>query len=100
MNTNPVAAYLAEVSSDKIDTNFLAYLCALTEIAKTAPEVASSIVKELEYQRTRVKLIASENYCSMAVQLAMGNLLTDKYAEGFPYHRFYAGTENVDAIET
>ncbi|MCL2411178.1 MAG: serine hydroxymethyltransferase, partial [Treponema sp.] len=40
------------------------------------------------------------NYCSMAVQLAMGNLLTDKYAEGFPYHRFYAGTENVDAIET
>jgi len=99
MNKNPVAAYLA-ASSDNIDTNFLAYLCSLTEIAKIAPEIASSIVKELENQRRRVKLIASENYCSMAVQLAMGNLLTDKYAEGVPYHRFYAGNENVDAIET
>jgi len=100
MNLNPVAEYLAAVSPDKIDTNLLAYLCALTEISKTAPEIASSIVKELESQRKRVKLIASENYCSMAVQLAMGNLLTDKYAEGVPYHRFYAGNDNVDAIET
>jgi len=100
MNTNPVAAYLAAVSSEKIDTNFLAYLCSLMEISKVAPEIASSIVKELENQRMRVKLIASENYCSMAVQLAMGNLLTDKYAEGVPNHRFYAGNENVDAIET
>ncbi|MCL2442373.1 MAG: glycine hydroxymethyltransferase [Treponema sp.] len=100
MNLNPVAAYLAAVSPDKIDNNLLAYLCGLTEISKAAPEIASSIVKELENQRKRVKLIASENYCSMAVQLAMGNLLTDKYAEGVPYHRFYAGNENVDAIET
>jgi len=99
MTTNPITAYLA-AARDKIDTNFLAYLCALTEISKTAPEIASSIVKELENQRNQVKLIASENYCSMAVQLAMGNLLTDKYAEGVPYHRFYAGNDNVDAIET
>ncbi|MDR0464478.1 MAG: glycine hydroxymethyltransferase [Treponema sp.] len=98
MNTNPVTAYLA--ANDKIDTNLLAYLCSLTEISKVTPEIASSIVKELENQRKRVKLIASENYCSMAVQLAMGNLLTDKYAEGTAYHRFYGGTENVDAIET
>ena len=100
MNTNPVAAYLDAVSPDKIDTSLLAYLCNLTEISKVAPEIASSIVKELESQRRRLKLIASENYCSMAVQLAMGNLLTDKYAEGMPDHRFYAGNENVDAIET
>jgi len=100
MKTNPVAAYLAAVSPDKIDTSLLAYLCNLTEISKVAPEVASSIVKELENQRTRLKLIASENYCSLAVQLAMGNLLTDKYAEGIANHRFYAGTENVDAVET
>jgi glycine hydroxymethyltransferase len=103
--TNPVTAYIAnamsgDVSHDKIDTNLLAYLCGLTAISKVTPEIASSIVKELENQRKRVKLIASENYCSMAVQLAMGNLLTDKYAEGVPYHRFYAGNENVDAIET
>ena len=112
MTTNPVAAYLsaavslsckagqAGFSPEKLDTNMLAYLCGLSEISKIAPEIASSIVKELENQRKRVKLIASENYCSMAVQLAMGNLLTDKYAEGVPYHRFYAGNENVDAIET
>ncbi|MDR2952098.1 MAG: glycine hydroxymethyltransferase [Treponema sp.] len=99
MNTNPVTAYLASVPREKIDTGFLAYLCALTEVAKTAPEIAASIVKELENQRGHLKLIASENYCSLAVQLAMGNLLTDKYAEGYPYHRFYAGTENIDAIE-
>jgi len=99
MKTNPVAAYLAAVSPEKIDTSLVAYLCNLTEISKVAPEVASSIVKELENQRTRLKLIASENYCSLAVQLAMGNLLTDKYAEGIANHRFYAGTENVDAVE-
>jgi len=100
MNKNPVTAYLEKNLPEKINTNLLAYLCALTEISKTSPEIASSIVKELENQRKRVKLIASENYCTMAVQLAMGNLLTDKYAEGIANHRFYAGNENVDAIET
>ena len=100
MTSNPVTAYLAAVSQEKINTNLLAYICSLTEISKVTPEIASSIVKELENQRKRVKLIASENYCSMAVQLAMGNLLTDKYAEGVPYHRFYAGNDNIDAIET
>jgi len=99
MKNNPVASYLASVDPAKINTGFLAYLCNLSETARVAPEVAASIVKELESQRRQVKLIASENYCSLAVQFAMGNLLTDKYAEGAPYHRFYAGTENVDAIE-
>jgi glycine hydroxymethyltransferase len=99
MKTNPVADYLAAVTTEKIDAGMLAYVCNLMEIAKVTPEIASSIVLELENQRKRVKLIASENYCSMAVQLAMGNLLTDKYAEGVPNHRFYAGNENVDAIE-
>ena len=100
MNANPVTAYLKTTAPEKIDSNFLAYLCNLTEISKVAPEISSSIVKELENQRKRVKLIASENYCSMAVQLAMGNLLSDKYAEGVSNHRFYAGNENVDAVET
>ena len=100
MNTNPVSAYLASTSPDKVNTALLAYLCNLTETARIAPEIAASIVKELENQRKRVKLIASENYCSMAVQLTMGNLFTDKYAEGMPNHRFYAGNENVDAVES
>ena len=100
MNKNPVAAYLSSVPPDKVDHGFLAYLCNLAQVASVSPEIAASIVKELESQRKRVKLIASENYCSMAVQLAMGNLLTDKYAEGMPGHRFYAGAENVDAVES
>jgi glycine hydroxymethyltransferase len=100
MNTNPVTAYLASTPPEKVNISLLAYLCNLTETAKSAPEISRSIVRELENQRKRIKLIASENYCSMAVQLAMGNLLTDKYAEGFPGHRFYAGNENVDAVES
>jgi glycine hydroxymethyltransferase len=44
-------------------------------------------------------MIASENYSSLATQCAMANLLTDKYAEGIPHHRFYAGCENVDSLE-
>ncbi|MDR2661496.1 MAG: glycine hydroxymethyltransferase [Treponema sp.] len=96
---NPVAEYLASVQPEAVNTAFLAYLCNLTETAGIAPEIAASIVKELENQRKRVKLIASENYCSLAVQLTMGNLFTDKYAEGMPAHRFYAGNENVDAVE-
>ncbi|GHV90156.1 serine hydroxymethyltransferase [Spirochaetia bacterium] len=99
MSNNPVASYLAETAPDKVNTSLLAYLCNLQETASVAPEIAASIVKELENQRKRVKLIASENYCSLPVQLTMGNLLTDKYAEGMPAHRFYAGNENVDAIE-
>jgi glycine hydroxymethyltransferase len=83
-----------------VDIGLLAYLCNLEETARSAPEIARSIVRELENQRNRVKLIASENYCSLAVQLSMGNLLTDKYAEGVPAHRFYAGNENVDAVES
>ena len=57
-------------------------------------------MEELKDQRNHLKLIASENFCSLAVQLAMGNLLTDKYAEGVPFHRFYAGCDNVDVIES
>ncbi|MDR1444046.1 MAG: glycine hydroxymethyltransferase [Treponema sp.] len=96
---NPVASYLASTAPDKVNTGLLAYLCNLEETARVAPEIARSVVRELENQRNRVKLIASENYCSLAVQLSMGNLLTDKYAEGVPGHRFYAGNENVDAVE-
>ncbi|MDR0513249.1 MAG: glycine hydroxymethyltransferase [Treponema sp.] len=96
---NPVSSYVAAKGS-AFDVGFLAYLCNLSEIAKSSPEVVASIIGELESQRNRVKLIASENYCSLATQFAMGNLLTDKYAEGVPYRRFYAGTENVDAVES
>lgn len=77
----------------------IAYLANLDQVAATFPEVAASVVHEIENQRSHLKLIASENYSSLAVQAAMGNLLTDKYAEGTPDHRYYGGCENVDAVE-
>ncbi len=91
--------YLSGKTVNEIDAGFLAYLANLACVAGTAPGIARSIVSELADQRSNLKLIASENYCSLATQLAMGNLLTDKYAEGFPFHRFYAGCGNIDAIE-
>ncbi|MCB1119658.1 MAG: glycine hydroxymethyltransferase, partial [Chlamydiia bacterium] len=77
----------------------LAMLAALDHIEEAEPQVVKSIEQELTDQRSYLKLIASENYTSLAVQLAMGNLLTDKYAEGFAHHRFYAGCDNVDSVE-
>src|SRR6202451_2702104 len=78
----------------------LAYRSALEVIAASEPDVAEAIVGELESQRRQLELVASENYASPAVLLAMGNWLSDKYAEGIPGHRFYAGCEMVDRIET
>jgi glycine hydroxymethyltransferase len=78
----------------------IAYRSAMEVIAAAEPDVARAIVGELESQRRQLKLIASENYASPAVLLAMGNWLSDKYAEGTPGHRFYAGCEMVDRIET
>jgi len=99
MSHSALTEYLSRTKPENIDAGFLAYLANLTEVSKVAPNIAQSIVRELGDQRSNLKLIASENYCSLSTQLAMGNLLTDKYAEGFPGHRFYAGCDNVDAVE-
>ncbi len=96
---NAIQAYLSKTPSDRVDPAFLAYLANLTCVSSVAPNVARSIVAELADQRSHLKLIASENYSSLPTQLAMGNLLTDKYAEGFPGHRFYEGCTNVDDVE-
>jgi glycine hydroxymethyltransferase len=91
--------YLQGLAGRPVDPGTAAYLAALDQVAATSPVVAEAIVQELRDQRRHLKLIASENFSSLAVQLAMGNLFTDKYAEGYPQHRFYAGCENVDVIE-
>ncbi|TMB65244.1 MAG: serine hydroxymethyltransferase [Chloroflexi bacterium] len=78
----------------------IAFRAALDVVGAALPEVADSIRQELADQRSHLKLIASENFASPAVLLAMGNWLSDKYAEGSPGHRFYAGCDNVDAIES
>ena len=93
-----LSAYL-EKQGNSANTETVAYLAQLEMVAKVDPEIARSVVAELRDQRSRLKMIASENYSSISTQLAMGNLLTDKYAEGYPHHRFYAGCDNVDAIE-
>lgn len=71
----------------------------LNIIKNTDFEVAELIKKELERQQNTIELIASENFTSEAVMAAQGSVLTNKYAEGKPYKRFYNGCENVDKIE-
>lgn len=62
-------------------------------------EVAAAIEKELGRQRDKIELIASENFTSQAVMAAQGSCMTNKYAEGYPAHRYYGGCENVDIVE-
>ena len=62
-------------------------------------EVGSAIAKELGRQRNNLELIASENIVSPAVMAAMGSVLTNKYAEGYPSKRYYGGCEYVDVVE-
>src|SRR6185437_11803628 len=63
------------------------------------PTIAEAIRSELADQRASLKLIASENYASLATLLTMGSWLSDKYAEGTIGHRFYAGCQNIDTVE-
>lgn len=92
--------YFENTKESERSTAAIAYLASLDHIESSEPKVSQAIIQELKDQRSYLKLIASENYSSLAVQLAMGNLLTDKYAEGYPFHRFYAGCENVDTLES
>ena len=72
----------------------------LDKLAVCDPEVAAAMGEELGRQRNKIELIASENFVSPAVMEAMGSVLTNKYAEGYPGHRYYGGCEYVDKIET
>ena len=70
------------------------------ELRATDPEVADGLLGELERQRTKLQLIASENFASPAVLAAQGSVLTNKYAEGYPGKRYYGGCEEViDPLE-
>ena len=72
----------------------------LEKLAVCDPEIAAAIGEELGRQRNKIELIASENFVSTAVMEAMGSVLTNKYAEGYPGHRYYGGCEYVDKVET
>ncbi len=71
----------------------------IDEIRKIDPEVAESIENEVNRQRNKIELIASENFVDEAVLQALGTPLTNKYAEGYPGRRYYGGCEHVDVIE-
>ena len=68
-------------------------------IAQTDPEIAEALKLELSRQQNNIELIASENFVSTAVMAAAGSHLTNKYAEGYPAHRYYGGCDYVDIAE-
>ena len=68
-------------------------------IEQTDPEIAEALKNELKRQQNNIELIASENFVSPAVMAAAGSHLTNKYAEGYPAHRYYGGCEFVDVAE-
>ena len=72
---------------------------SLEEVKKVDPEIASAICDEEARQNSHIELIASENWVSKAVMAAMGSILTNKYAEGYPAKRYYGGCGCVDVVE-
>ncbi|MFJ7731753.1 serine hydroxymethyltransferase [Lysinibacillus sp. NPDC097231] len=71
----------------------------MENLFKEDPAIAKAIQQELYRQRNKIELIASENFVSEAVMEAMGTVLTNKYAEGYPGQRYYGGCEYVDIVE-
>lgn len=69
-------------------------------LKKIDPEIAQAIQAELGRQRDKIELIASENFVSVPVLEALGSVLTNKYAEGYPGKRYYGGCEHVDVVES
>src|SRR3954463_11402194 len=100
MTSDSVISSAAGLGSEYADTASEAYRAALQVIESVEPRIAAATRKELADQRDSLKLIASENYASPAVLLTMGSWFSDKYAEGTIGHRFYAGCQNVDTVET
>ena len=70
----------------------------LEDIQGVDPEIAAAITAEFDRQNTQMELMASENWVSPAVMSAMGSILTNKYAEGYPGKRYYGGCECVDVV--
>lgn len=78
---------------------FSDYLDTIAFVSKYDPQVGEAMEAELKRQRRNLELIASENIVSPAVMAAMGSVLTNKYAEGYPGRRYYGGCECVDVVE-
>ncbi len=74
-------------------------MALMNDLNNVDPEIAQAIDNELNRQRNKLELIASENIVSKAVMTAQGSVLTNKYAEGYPGKRYYGGCEHVDVVE-
>lgn len=74
-------------------------MALMNDLNTVDPEVSKAIDQELNRQRNKLELIASENIVSKAVMAAQGSVLTNKYAEGYPGKRYYGGCEYVDVVE-
>ncbi len=85
-----MVAAVAEESSDSLQT---------APLAEVDPEIAEVLRRELERQQNTLEMIASENFVPQAVLDAVGSVLTNKYAEGYPGKRYYGGCEEVDVAE-
>ncbi|MBQ4290137.1 MAG: serine hydroxymethyltransferase [Clostridia bacterium] len=72
---------------------------SIQKLAALDPEIGEAVLEEYRRQRDGLELIASENVVSEAVLMAAGTILTNKYAEGYPGHRYYGGCEKVDLVE-
>ncbi len=97
---NLLDRYLKGLNGESPHSGAAAFYASLDQIRRNSPNIAASIAREFRDQSRNLKLIASENFSSLATQLAHANLFTDKYSEGFPKHRFYAGCDNVDDVES
>ncbi len=73
---------------------------SFSHLASTDPEIYQAIQQEIQRQRDKIELIASENFVSPAILEAVGSPLTNKYAEGYPGKRYYGGCEHVDIAES
>ena len=71
----------------------------MSALSETDPEIFKVISREIRRQNENIELIASENFTSLAVMEAVGSVLTNKYAEGYPGKRWYGGCDHVDAAE-
>src|ERR1700680_27282 len=94
-NANTASANASSARAGSAPDSF--FTAPLTE---ADPEIAAAIRGELGRQRHEIELIASENIVSRAVLEAQGSVMTNKYAEGYPGHRYYGGCEWVDVAET
>ena len=94
-----IALYFCFLEYCKVQMEGVLFMYSMEELRAVDMEVANAIDNELDRQNSHIELIASENWTSKAVMAAMGSVMTNKYAEGYPGKRYYGGCDCVDVVE-